>query len=72
MRYAVGAAVLPCVPRLIVPIIWQILTPHRGTKRQPDALTRANGGRLKLARNAARIAESAADELGDEGDGGEQ
>ncbi len=55
--------------RLTVPIIQQILTPRRGTKRWPDARARADGSRWKRARNAARLTESAADDDGDDGKG---
>ncbi len=58
--------------RLTVPIIRQILTPRRSTKRRPDARAHADGGRRKCARNAARLAEAAADELGEEGEAGER
>jgi hypothetical protein len=55
------------VPRLIVPIIVQILAPRRGTKRLSDSSARPTGGRRNrarklahLARNSARLAARAA------------
>ncbi len=58
--------------RLTVPIIRQILTLRRGTKRWSDARTRVNSGCRKCAHNVARLAEVAADEPGEEGDVGER
>ncbi len=49
-----------------MPIIWQILAPHHGTKRRPDARARADGGRQKRARNVNRLAKAAAEEQGEE------
>ncbi len=60
------------MPRLIVPIIWQILAPHRGTKRWPDARARADGGRRKRTPNAACLAKVAAEEQGEERAAGER
>ncbi len=55
-----------------MPIMRQILTPRRGTKRRPDARARTDGGCRKRARNVAYAAEVAADKPGEEGDAGEQ